>query len=107
MAIPVFSLDWHIHKSPAKKAILDEPLSPFIKFHQFSWDGERLPSLLSKEQKNKPVVFFQLPPPKELMSNPDMRIVWIPMWDQAYGYDLGWWQKLPKNLRIVAFSDQI
>ncbi len=29
------------------------------------------------------------------------------MWDQARRYDLAWWQNLPKNLRVVAFSREI
>jgi glycosyltransferase involved in cell wall biosynthesis len=29
------------------------------------------------------------------------------MWDQARGYDLEWWSRLPKNLRVVSFSNEI
>ena len=29
------------------------------------------------------------------------------MWDQARAFDLTWWKQLPKNIRIVSFSNEI
>ncbi len=104
--VPVFGLGWHSHQSPSQRDVLIDPLRPYILFEQLDWDGVRLE--LSKEKiKASPIVFFFFPPPSNLLSDPDARLVWIPMWDEAIWRSLDWWKTLPKSLRIVAFSEQI
>jgi glycosyltransferase involved in cell wall biosynthesis len=105
--IPIFGLDWHIRQSPAQRILVGEPLHPFIQFEQIAWDGETLPALNSQLAKSNTLIFFQLPPPPKVLENPELRIVWIPMWDEARGYPQEWWQNLPKNLRVVSFSGRI
>jgi glycosyltransferase involved in cell wall biosynthesis len=105
--IPVCCLDWHIHYSPALLDLLIEPLGPFMRFELIGWDGKEMPAIPMETLKVSPIIFFQLPPPESWLKNPYARLVWIPMWDHAYGYDLKWWQSLPKNLRIMAFSNRI
>ena len=58
-------------------------------------------------ERGAPVVFFQAVPPRGAIENPGARVVWIPMWDQAKDYPQGWWDELPKWIRIVAFSDAV
>ncbi|MGD0781140.1 MAG: glycosyltransferase [Dehalococcoidales bacterium] len=105
--IPVYCLDWHIHQSPALQELVSNPLNSYIQFEPIGWDGIKLPSLPSEQFKKNTMIFFQLPPPQDLCRDTSRRVVWIPMWDQARGYDLEWWQNLPKNVRVVAFSREI
>ena len=108
MTIPVYGLAWHLNQSPALHELLIYPLSPYLQFKQMSWDGnDSFSDLQSMLKRNHPVVFFQLPPPESLYAISDARIIWIPMWDQARGYDLAWWRRLPKSLKIVSFSREI
>jgi hypothetical protein len=72
------------------------------------WNGEeRLDTSDVFQGESNPVIFFQSPPPENILHNPGARLVWIPMWDQAQAYDQSWWNGLPKNLRVVAFSKVI
>jgi hypothetical protein len=105
--ITIFGLDWHLRQSPAQRILIHEPLQPYIQFTQIPWDGENLPVLTTSRKNSDPLVFFQLPPPRELLQQQDRRLVWIPMWDEARGYPREWWAKLPKTLRIVSFSKQV
>ena len=108
MVIPVFGLTWHIHQSPALYELLISPLSPYMQFKQLGWDGEsELPGFESATLRNNPILFFQLPPPESIYNDSDLRLVWIPMWDQARGYNLEWWGRLPKKMRVVSFSNEI
>ena len=107
MSIPVFCLDWHINQTPSQQALLIEPLAPYMLFNRIGWDGSTLISFQSEWLKNSPIVFYQLPPPESVFNFPDARIIWIPMWDQARGYDREWWSRLPKSLRVVSFSKEV
>lgn len=108
MVIPVFGLTWHIDQSPALYELLVSPLSPYMQFEQLGWDGEGdLPAFQAIKSRRNPIVFFQLPPPEAIYDYSDLCLVWIPMWDQARGYDLQWWNRLPKKMRVVSFSNEI
>jgi hypothetical protein len=102
--IPVFCFDWHIAKSPSLREILVKPLSPYLQFDVTPWDGVHL-ELSGRRIRETPLVFFLFPPPPHLLSAPDARLVWIPMWDEDYRDT--WWMALPKSLRIVAFSEPV
>lgn len=72
------------------------------------WDGEEfLDESEVLEDNSKPVIFIQIPPPTNILTDPRARLIWIPMWDHAHAYSQEWWNSLPKNLRIVAFSKQV
>lgn len=105
-SIPVYGLDWHRKQSPAQNELMIDPLLPYIRFKRFDWDGVKLD--LSEERiKKSPIVFFFFPPPENLMADINARLIWIPMWDETLGRGLEWWHNLPKNLRVVAFSDHV
>lgn len=108
MVIPVFGLTWHIDQSPALYELLVSPLSPYMQFEQLGWDGDgELPAFQAIRLRRSPIVFFQVPPPEAIYRYSDLCLVWIPMWDQARGYDLEWWNRLPKKMRVVSFSNEI
>lgn len=108
MTIPIYGLSWHLHQSPALRELVISPLSPYLQFEQIGWDGYGTPPRIQTELlRSTPLVFFQVPPPESIYHLSDARIVWIPMWDQARGYDIEWWQRLPKNLRVLSFSNEI
>jgi hypothetical protein len=106
-SIPIFGLEWHIRESPAQRLLVSDPLAPYARFEQIPWDGERLPALTASQRESKILAFFQLPPPPAVFEDPSARIVWIPMWDEARGYEPAWWGRLPKNLRVVSFSREV
>lgn len=106
MQINAYCLGWHVTKSDAFRDILVDPLSPFANIRLTVWGGKQLPNKASKTQ-DKPIIFCMLPPPADILHNPYLKIVWIPMWDQAQSYDEKWWGSLPKNVYVVAFSDVI
>ncbi len=99
-----YCLDWHIKNSDAFRDLLVEPLKNYADIKLVAWDGENLPN---KHDPKLPLIFSMLPPPPSLLKKAEQKIVWLPMWDQAQGYDKKWWSQLPKNLKIVAFSDAI
>ena len=105
-AVPVYCFNWHLGQSPAQKEILIDPLSSYIQFDVTAWDSHHL-DLSKAKIKATPLVFFFFPPPPNLLSDSDARLVWIPMWDEAKYYSDTWWGKLPKSLRVVAFSEHI
>ena len=105
--IPVYSLDWHINQSPSQDILLIEPLSPYMKFNKIGWDGKAIPDIKKSDFRNSPIVFYQLPPPEEICKIQNAKIIWIPMWDHARAFDIKWWEQLPKNIRIVSFSNEI
>jgi glycosyltransferase involved in cell wall biosynthesis len=104
MKIAAYCLDWHLKNSDAFKDLLIDPLKPYIDIELTAWDGEKLPN---KPENNSPLIFCMLPPTPEILKVQKQKIIWIPMWDQAQGYDDRWWAALPNNLHIVAFSKQI
>ncbi len=106
--LTAYCLDWHTsNKSDAFLDLLVRPLAPYANIDLAAWDG-RITSLpLAHDNWQDIHIFCQLPPPVELLQDPHARLVWIPMWDSAQGYDQAWWNALPKTLRIVAFSDTV
>jgi hypothetical protein len=105
--VPIFGLEWHIRQSPAQRLLVADPLQPYIGFEPIAWDGADFPKLTAAQRRTPVRVFFQLPPPREVAADPALRVVWIPMWDEARGYEPAWWRQLPKSLRVVAFSREV
>lgn len=103
--LKAFCLDWHIRQSAAFRDLLVDPLEPYCDIELVAWDGESLP--FESLDFSSPLIFCQLPPPWSLLDDDRTRIVWIPMWDQARGYDRSWWEAIPKAVRVVSFSEQI
>jgi hypothetical protein len=106
--VTAFCLNWHITTSKSIFKILISPLAKLgLMINPVPWDGNRIPGNISNGIWKHPVLFFQLPPPKRILDNKYQHIVWAPMWDHAQGYNLTWWSGLPKNIRVIAFSDLI
>lgn len=103
--ITAYCMDWHINKSDAFKDVLVRPLKDYMNINLIAWDGEKLPA--GEEKTLDPLIFCMLPPTLEFAHNTKRSILWLPMWDQAQGYTQEWWNKLPKNIKIVAFSQPI
>ncbi|NIT04305.1 glycosyltransferase [Candidatus Saccharibacteria bacterium] len=104
MELTAYCMDWHITQSGAFKKLLVEPLSSRAEIRLTPWDGYRVPKPPSPKRT---LVFCMLPPDQTLLSRSDINLVWIPMWDQAQGYDDSWWKNLPKSLRVIAFSERV
>jgi len=106
-----YCLDWHINQSRAFYDLLVDPLQSFADVELVEWDGRSGDPLgnWTKRVAAEPTIFCQRPPSPELFDIPGARLVWIPMWDnvaQNWSSD-PWWGSLPKNLRVVAFSDWV
>lgn len=103
--LQVYCLKWHLNKSPSCDLILREPLAGYLDINFDSWN-DRLLSLVSSDKK--PLLFWQIHPPKELLIKSQDRIItWAPMWDAEKNKGDEFWSMLPKNLQILAFSDKI
>jgi len=98
-------LDWHINQSTSCRDLLVNPLKPFCDIELVAWDGATVPDV--GLDPSSPTIFCQLPPPPSLLNDEQRKLVWIPMWDQARGYEQSWWNAIPKSLRVVSFSTQI
>lgn len=109
--IIAYCLDWHIDQSKAFDELLVEPLKSFADIKLVAWDGKSSDPLGNWERRvlTEPVIFCQRPPSPELLKIRGARLVWIPMWDNvAQNWSSKeWWRSLPKNLRVVSFSDQV
>jgi hypothetical protein len=106
-SIPVFGLKIHLRENPSQRILLHDSLKPYAEFEQIAWDGETLPPLSSRQAGSRIRIFYMLPPPFSLMRDTSLRIVWIPMWDEARGYDPGWWRRIPKHVRVVSFCREV
>jgi hypothetical protein len=105
--IPVFGLRMHAGENPSQRVLLHDSLKAYAEFEQIPWDGETLPPLTAKQARSNVRIFYMLPPPFEWARDPALRLVWIPMWDEARGYADSWWARFPKRVRVVAFSREV
>ncbi|MDD2765435.1 MAG: glycosyltransferase [Opitutaceae bacterium] len=95
-----YCLPWHASTSPAFNDILVTPLRPFADIKPTPWPAP--------VDFNRPLIFCQMQPPPEILAEPQARIVWLPMWDDARHFAPGWWSTLPKkNFRVVAYAEPV
>ncbi len=103
--IIAYCMDWHITNSDAFRDMLTEPLKKYFNIELTAWDGEHLPA--NAHQGSGSVVFCMLPPPIEFVQKTQQSVIWLPMWDQVQGYDQQWWNDLPKEIKVVSFSNPV
>lgn len=101
--IVVYMQDWHIQRSDAFNDLLVEPLKPQLDIEVRGWDGS---SPLDHSTASTSI-FCQLPPPQDWLATISDKVVWIPMWDAVRWWKPYQWDRLPKSLRIVAFSEAV
>ena len=92
---------WHLQRSDAFHDLLVEPLTPYLDMEIKGWDGNQPIA----ETESLPHVFCQLLPPSDWLARIPDQLVWIPMWDSARWWKQRQWDRLPKALRVVAFSN--
>lgn len=102
--IHAFVLPFHVEKSRSHIILLEKPLNSYISFQFHSWDGTNLPYI---KDRLLPLLFFQYPPPLSLLSSPHAKLIWIPMWDHIQGYPASFWERIPKSVKIIAFSQEV
>ncbi len=93
--------DWHAsHRSPAADDTLFTPLASYFDYdiRSLSWE-----KTLSANSEEEPTVYFFCAPPRDIAR----QVVWIPMWDSARRRPNRYWRRLPRNVRIVAFSEAL
>ena len=98
--VVVYAHPWHLTRSAAFHDLLLDPLQSYFSFELIGWDYE---TPLSPPEPGASYIFCQLVPPAPYLQA--ARCVWIPMWDEARIYPRSWWNRLPKTLRVVAFSE--
>jgi hypothetical protein len=98
--LTAYCMDWHLKASDSSLKIFVEPLAPELEIEQRAWDGTTVPDPLPAD---RPTVFYMLPPPADFTGD----AVWVPMWDQARGFDQAWWDAVPDQVRVVALSDEV
>lgn len=102
--IEAFALPFHIERSKSHIEIVSKPLQSYCSFTFQKWDGIHLPSVKNIHTRH---LFFQYPPPEELLLDKKARLIWIPMWDHVRYFSDSYWMKLPKTLKVLAFSKSI
>jgi glycosyltransferase involved in cell wall biosynthesis len=101
--VVAYGMEWHRQRSDAFRDLLIDPLIPYIALEIDGWDGV---SPL-KIDPTTTYIFCQIHPPKTLLETIPHKVVWIPMWDNVQHLAQGWWNRLPRNLRVVAFSEAV
>lgn len=100
----VYAQSWHLTRSAAFHDLLLDPLQSYFDFELIGWDyGNPLPP----PESERSYIFCQLVPPNEYLHADTIRMVWLPMWDNVRSYSQSWWNRMPKTLRVVAFSDAV
>ena len=102
---------WHSHfgedaRPSAMKAFV-EPLKQYSKVNtiplgQTSYQNFDYNSILGQ-----PIVFWGMRPNLKLLENSKHNITWVPMYDSLVWNTRAWWKKIPKNLKIIAYSKKI
>lgn len=97
--------EWHASKrSEAAVDTLFNPLSAYFDFDIHSIDWRDVLQNPDTSGSGPQPVYFYVPPPFEFVRRFDRQVVWIPMWDSARHYSYFYWRRVPRNIRIVAFS---
>lgn len=105
--IVAYCLDWHLTNSGAFHELFVLPLEAYAEVTLVAWDGSTLPQA-PRSDDFLPTVFCQLAPPRNFFKRVDpARVVWIPMWDNVHENEQSWWEALPRQLRIVGFSQAV
>ncbi len=106
--LKAFALSYHLDKSKSHEVLVKEPLSKYCQIlFESSDDRNTKPKYINKSFLSRPIIFHQRPPPSEFLEQENLKLVWIPMWDHIKDYPNSWWNSLPKNLRIIAFSEKV
>ncbi|MCE7979645.1 MAG: glycosyltransferase [Caldilinea sp. CFX5] len=103
--VNVYLTEWHTTQSPAFYDVIVEPLASFLEVRIKVWDGVSLPQDAYIETISH--IFCQHLPSIEVLQTLKAKTIWLPMWDQTRSASLEWWNRLPKSLRIVAFSEAV
>ena len=89
-------------RSPAFKKALIDPLKAYqveidiVEHGTLDW---------CKVARKQPLVFFDRQPPVEVLRIPDVRIVWIPMWEAHSRKPQRWWNGWARYpIRFISFS---
>lgn len=99
--VVVYAQGWHLTHSAAFHDLLLDPLQSYFDFELIGWDyGTPIP----QPEPGTSYIFCQLIPPKEYLYADAIRTIWLPMWDNVRPYPQRWWNRMPKTLRVVAFS---
>lgn len=98
----LYCLAWHISGGSAVNLIV-EPLAEYFDFKILPWNGSTFDAQLPSHKSL--VWFHQFLPPIELWNDKRLPVIWSPMWDNVRDKSQQWWNRLPKHIRVVAFSD--
>ena len=105
--LTAFCLQWQLSKSSSFDELL-APLKSKVKIKMVAWDGVNLPLTESELCKlPSPIIFWQFPPPPQILNGLTEKLVWIPMWDHVHYFSDAWWESIPEMLRVVAFSHSV
>jgi hypothetical protein len=108
MTVTGSCLEWQINRGGSARDLIVEPLKKYADVQLKGWNGAAWPGDVPGARRScLPVIFSHLPPPPDLLADTKVRLVWLPMWDHTRKYSQGWWNALPKSLRIVAFSNAV
>lgn len=96
---------WHVRISPAIIDSIVKPLQDYTKISLFEYEGQNQP--LAQFDESIPALFCVVMPPREVLRNSKVRLIWAPMVDWVWDYSQAWWCCLPRTMKVIAFSDVI
>lgn len=102
----VFGYKRHVDfsRSPAFKRTLVDPLKPHVEVEIVEHGALDWYEVARKQ----PLVFFDRRPPVDVLSMPDVHIVWIPMWEAYSRKSQRWWNRWAQYpIRFVSFSRRL
>ena len=91
--IDVFCHKWHLNQSPAFDDMLISPLSEVASIETKAIDDTAVNWL--RVGLDRPAVFCQWLPPREVLVDSRRRLVWLPMWDSFWLSASSWLPRLP------------
>jgi hypothetical protein len=100
--ITAYCGEWHMSVSSAFRELLVEGLKDHVTINMVPLKNKN--SIINPKE---PTVFCQIAPTEQALKDPNAKLVWIPMWDDARHYPAKVWASIPKNVRIVAFSEHL
>ena len=108
MTIHVYLLEWHINLSPAFHEIFINLLKGHVDVREVAWNGkEVLPEWLDPKADDIFVFCQRRPPTHVFASQPNAKVVWLPMWNNVQRMSASDWAAIPKTIRILAYSPLI
>jgi len=99
--IVVYTLHYHVERSPASRVSFVAPLAPYIDVQMATVNSSDWKTVL----QSQPLIFFDKAPNPEVLAHPEAEIVWAPMFDGHTRHGVSWWRQWNHyNIKFISYS---